>query len=301
MNCQQANQIPFIDILYKQGFKESYTRNNKGIIYYWFLSPFREEKTPSFSLDTEQNKFKDWGSGEHGNVVDYMVLYYKSSVRQILMLLDSFDFSSFQKQKINHSNLLNKKEELNYEILEVKNQIENSNLKKYLNRRKINEAYWKYLREVHFKLNDKIYYSVGFENDSKGYELSWEYWNKTKQTFVRQKMCLLVKDVSFIKNGAESVVILESWSDFLSLLTLYPKMESKNDFIIMNSVSIKIAVYHHLDNHRDQYRIIYSATDNDSAGRVILSDLLFMYPDKVISLNEFYKNFKDVGELLVSK
>src|SRR5690606_29649224 len=134
---------------------------------------------------------------------------------------------------------LSKKEvQDSYEILSIK-KIQNPNLIKYLNRRKIDERYWKYLFEVHFKLKGKVYYAVGFENDSQGYELSWEYWNKAKQGFVRNKMCLVAKDITHIKNGSSIVALLESWSDFVCLLSLYPKlclnmnMELKNDFIIM--------------------------------------------------------------------
>ena len=297
MNCKTANtEISLLDILYKQGFKESYSRKSNGNTYVWFLSPFRDEKTASFSINTITNTYYDFGSGEYGRVVDYMTKYYQCSIAEALGKLKTFNFSSFPKQKVEHSALLNK-EELNYKIIEVKH-IQTPNLKKYLNRRKIHEPYWKYLVEVHFKLRDKVYYAVGFENDSQGYELSWEYWNKAKQDFVRHKMCLVVKDVTFIRKGLSGVVILESWSDFLALLSLYPNME-KNDFIILNSVSTKEKSFKLLE--ANQYQTIYSATDNDDAGRVYLEQLLQKFADKVIPLNEFYRGFKDIGEFWESK
>ncbi|MBE8714376.1 CHC2 zinc finger domain-containing protein [Sphingobacterium hungaricum] len=308
MNCSIANtRISLLSILHKQGYKESYSRNNKGKKCHWFISPFREERTASFVVNEDDNTYKDWGTGESGTVVDYMVRYYRCSVKHALSLLDSFDLtSSFVKQK-NECNQLSKKEEQDsYEILAIK-KIQNHNLIKYLNRRKIDEQYWKYLCEVHFKLKDKVYYAVGFENDSQGYELSWEYWNKAKQGFVRHKMCLVAKDITHIKNGSSSVVILESWSDFVSLLSLYPKlclnkkMELKNDFIIMNSVSTKLKVFEVLSEYSATYGTLYASTDNDPAGMEILNALLNKYPDKVIPLNGFYKDYKDVGDYLLNK
>ncbi|OYD44272.1 hypothetical protein CHU00_17680 [Sphingobacterium cellulitidis] len=301
MNCTIANtQISLLSILYKQGYKESYTRNNKGKIYYWFLSPFREERTASFVVNINDNRFKDWGgSGDSGTVVDYVVKYYKCDVQNALSLLGSFDLpSSFIKQKNDHYQSSDKAQSDNYEILAVKT-IEHSNLIKYLKRRKFQEPYWKYLCEVHFKLNNKIYYAVGFGNESQGYELSWEYWSKAKQSFVRNKMCLVAKDITHIKNDADSVVILESWSDYLSLLTLFPKMEFLNDFIIMNSVSTKDKVFERL--YKGIYKTIYCGTDNDPAGNQVLEYLTAKYRDQIIPLNGFYKDYKDIADYLVRK
>lgn len=299
MNCSIANtRISLLSILHKQGYKESYSRNNKGKKCHWFISPFREERTASFVVNEDDNTYKDWGTGESGNVVDYMVRYYRCSVQHALSLLDSFDLpSSFVKQKNERDQLSKKEVQDSYEILSIK-KIQNPNLIKSLNRRKIDERYWKYLFEVHFKLKGKVYYAVGFENDSQGYELSWEYWNKAKQGFVRNKMCLVAKDVTHIKNSCSSVVILEGWSDFLALLSLYPKMEFKNDFIIMNSVSTKDKVIDILA--RSLFETIYCATDNDPAGEEVLSTLMNKYPDKVIPLNGFYKDYKDIGDYLLN-
>lgn len=301
MNCSIANtRISLLLILHKQGYKESYSRNNKGKKCHWFISPFREERTASFAVNEDDNTYKDWGTGDSGNVVDYMVRYYRCSVQHALSLLDSFDLpSSFDKQKNQRIQLYKKEDQDRYEILAIK-KVQNPNLIKYLNRRKIHEQYWKYLCEVHFKLKDKVFYAVGFENDSQGYELSWEYWNKAKQGFVRNKMCLIAKDVTHIKNGSSSVLILESWSDYLSLLTIYGKrMELKNDFIIMNTVSTKDKVIDILA--RSFFETIYCATDNDPAGHEVLNTIMNRYPENVIPLNGFYKDYKDIGDYLLNK
>lgn len=43
---------------------------------YWALSPLKEEETPSFSINTELNRFFDFSSGKGGNILDFIQLYH---------------------------------------------------------------------------------------------------------------------------------------------------------------------------------------------------------------------------------
>lgn len=42
---------------------------------YWALSPFKEEKTPSFSVNTEKQRFYDFSSGAGGNIIHFIRRY----------------------------------------------------------------------------------------------------------------------------------------------------------------------------------------------------------------------------------
>lgn len=42
---------------------------------YWALSPFKEEKTPSFSVNTEKQRFYDFSSGAGGNLIHFIRRY----------------------------------------------------------------------------------------------------------------------------------------------------------------------------------------------------------------------------------
>lgn len=299
MNCQFANSISLIDILHNQGHKKVHSRVSNGIIYCWFYSPFREERTASFSVNTTTNTFYDFGTSEHGTVIDYITKYYQCSISEALKKLRSLNFSSFTKQKLQAVSIpIETKVKSSYKILLVSS-IQNEYLKLYLHRRKISKKYWHYLKEVHFTLKEQKYYAVGFLNESNGYDLSWEYWNKEKSNFERIKLCLYAKDITHIKRGSSNVAILESWSDFLALLTLYPKMEDRNDFIIMNSVTTKDKVFQTVK--ANNYKTIYSATDNDSAGNRILKQLFFEFGDTVIPLNHLYMGYKDLNDFLLSE
>src|SRR5690606_29587122 len=82
-----------LHILNRQGFKASYTRNNKGTVYHWFISPFRQaESKPSFSYNSQLNTFYDYGNGISGTVVDYICAYYQCEIPKALELLQDFNF-----------------------------------------------------------------------------------------------------------------------------------------------------------------------------------------------------------------
>ena len=57
---------------------------------YWCLSPFTDEKTPSFSINEDKQYFYDFSSGKGGNVVDFIMAYHKVSLRQAFDLLKKF-------------------------------------------------------------------------------------------------------------------------------------------------------------------------------------------------------------------
>lgn len=57
---------------------------------YWGLSPLKEENTPSFSVNTEKQRFYDFSSGKGGNVLDFVKYYHGCDVREGLRLLKKF-------------------------------------------------------------------------------------------------------------------------------------------------------------------------------------------------------------------
>ena len=298
INCTQAKQISLLYILNRQGFKASYTRNNKGTVYHWFISPFRQtESKPSFSYNSQLNTFYDYGNGISGTVVDYICAYYQCEIPKALELLQDFNFS-FSQQNIETEIIAEKKENKHseYKIMSI-SPVKHPALVKYLAKRKISSGlYSKYLVEINYKMNGRSFFGVAFQNASKGYEVSYEFKKKGTEEFVRVKTCLFCKDISLISRGSTSVVVMESWSDFLSLLTLYPKMEDRNDFIILNSVSMRDRLIEKIKS--SNYLTIYSAVDNDPAGTDILKVLIENFADRVIPLNPFYSNYKDVAEYL---
>lgn len=64
--------VDSVDILqYVSQYTEFEEKNGE----YWALSPLKEEETPSFSINTELNRFFDFSSGKGGNILDFIQLY----------------------------------------------------------------------------------------------------------------------------------------------------------------------------------------------------------------------------------
>ena len=57
---------------------------------YWGLSPFREEKTPSFSVRRETGKFFDFSSGIGGSLITYLKHYNHISTGEAIKKLEEY-------------------------------------------------------------------------------------------------------------------------------------------------------------------------------------------------------------------
>ena len=71
MEIQNIKQISITDYLQQQGYSPARVQG----IHYWYCSPLRNERTPSFKVNTERNQWYDFGSGEHGDIIASYALY----------------------------------------------------------------------------------------------------------------------------------------------------------------------------------------------------------------------------------
>jgi len=53
----------------------------------WGLSCFKEEKTPSFSVNPEKNVFKDFSSGKSGNIINFIMKYHSCGIADAINIL----------------------------------------------------------------------------------------------------------------------------------------------------------------------------------------------------------------------
>ena len=84
-----------IDIVeYISQFVELTAKNGE----YWGLSPFKEEKTPSFSVRRETNKFFDFSSGFGGSLIAFVQRYFHVSAAEAIERLA--DYAGFDAQSI---------------------------------------------------------------------------------------------------------------------------------------------------------------------------------------------------------
>ncbi|MGV0937344.1 toprim domain-containing protein [Empedobacter falsenii] len=279
MNCKIINeQIRMIDYLAQ---KNIYPINSKQNIF-WFLSPFRNEKTASFKVDNYTNRFYDFGEGFGGTLIDLISKLEKLSIKEIIQKFNDNSFS-FQKQNEFQFEKVQTKNE--YEILELK-EISSFPLIQYLEERKLPlEIVKRYCKEIHYKLNDKKYYAIAFPNIQNGFEIRNKY----------VKMCLIKKDISLIKNKQNQLKIFESWSDFISYLFLFPTNEFESDFLILNSIAL-LRKNIELIN---KYESIQTYFDHDDAGKSATNILETELKTKVKDDSNFYKTYKDLNEFII--
>jgi len=282
MDIKTIKNIPLSVVMDKLGLCIIRTYNSD----LWYKSPFREEQTASFKVDSKKNLYYDFGEGKGGNVFDLIMRLKDYNFKEALHFLrNEFDSFSFH-QSQNNIELKKKENQKSYEIDQTK-PLANFILIEYLKSRKLNiELCKKYLVEVYYQLNGKQYFGIGFKNDSGGIEIRNKY----------TKLCLGKKWYTSIKNKSNQLIVLESWSDFISLLMLFRKTENQFDFIILNSLSM----LNKLDVVFDKYEKVFLALDNDEAGTKATQKYLDVLDEKGIDIRYLYNNgSKDLNDYLL--
>ncbi|WP_448606685.1 toprim domain-containing protein [Paenimyroides ceti] len=282
MDIKTIKNTPILTVMDRLGFCIIRTINSDS----WYKSPFREEQTASFKVDNKRNLYYDFGEGKGGNVFDLIMRVKDCNFKEALHFLrNEFDSFSFH-QTQSDIELKKKENQQSYEIDHIK-PLANFILIEYLKSRKLNIELCKmYLVEVYYQLNNKQYFGIGFKNDSRGIEIRNKY----------VKLCLGKKWYTSIKNKSNQLIVLESWSDFISLLMLFSKTENQFDFIILNSLSM----LNKLDAVYEEYEKVFLALDNDEAGTKATQKHLEILGAKCTDIRYLYNNgSKDLNDYLL--
>ena len=276
MNCTQFNKISVEEILQSLGHFPTKQTEKEA----WFLNPFSKENNASFKLNKRINSWYLFSEGIGGNNIDFMKKYLNASISEVLNWAENQNFSSFH-QQTNNQTLLNLSK--NYEILEVK-EIQHPALIQYLKSRKV-EAQKHLVSEIHYQMNDKKYFGIGFKNDSEGYEIRNAY----------SKICLGKKDITTIKNNSKSLLVFEGFFDFLSFKNIEKLLKDEpSDYMILNSVSMINKIKNSLEN----YEKIELYFDNDEAGNRAV-ELIKNEKNEAEDCRVLYSDFKDLNDWLI--
>jgi DNA primase len=273
MNSLQAKQIKITDYLNIEAAK----------VEFFIKSPFNPtEKTPSFKINTQKNIWYDFARGEGGNILDLVMQLNNCNLSQALELLENKSFSFSQAK----APVINQPPKSTPKIIKIK-ELENKALLDYLQKRKINiDIAKKYLKEIYYKQNDKNYFALAFENDSKAYEVRNAYF----------KGCIGTKDITTIKTPqAKELSIFEGFIDFLSALTHFKIDRFKSDVIILNSVANKSKIEDLL--YSNLYNKIYLFLDNDKAGNETKQEF-YKINRNCIDCSNIYTNHKDFNDFI---
>jgi Toprim-like/CHC2 zinc finger len=274
---KEAKQIDLVEYLSSLGFKPVKIRSND----YWYHSPLRDEKTPSFKIDRTINCWYDHGLGKGGNLVDFGMVYFNCSSAEFLQRLNG-KFFLHQPTRI-----ISTKEAKENKLLILGDFILSSpHLINYLAKREIPYPIAdKYCKEVRYQMNGKVYYGIGFKTDSGSFEI--------RNPFL--KSASSPKSITTIKNGSDEVAVFEGFFDFLSYKALEEKNSlPKTDYIVLNSLSF----FEKSRTVMENYNQVKLYLDNDKAGQNCSRYALSLC-DKYKDESSLYKKFKDLNDWLV--
>lgn len=261
-----------LNILHKIGL-EPIKRSGDN---YLFPSPFRVEKTPSFWTIGGEN-WKDFGNGEGGDRIKFLMLYYKIKFPEAKSLLSSLLDGE---KEIIPPLLIDKKGSGSMEILKI-GELKNIALIEYCNSRCISPIVAKkYLREIYYRVNNKNYFALYFATDRGGGEMRNKYF----------KGCNGNKCHTLIEGGENGIVsVFEGFFDFLSLVMI--RGEPCGNVIVLNGLEMAKKI------DLSGYKIKKYYLDYGVGGDEYTKQLIEKWGGE--DMRGYYKGFGDLNEYLV--
>jgi len=275
MTSNQANSISI-----REFFSDMNIRPKKDKSYYgMYFSPFRAETVASLKVDYRKNLWYDFGSGEGGTMIDLVMKLYDCKFPEAMKILEGKATPTFLLPKT-------PSKKTGKSVLRHVLPLGNSVLTDYLSRRGISVVTALcQCKEVHYEIDGKSYFAIGFKNDAGGYELRNRYF----------KGSLSPKSITTFSLPTDDCLIFEGFMDYLSYLTMENLLHPQTDTVVLNS-----AVF--LDRAMDflyRHDVVHSYLQNDSTGKQVLSEMSRQHGN-VMDLSGLYEKYKDLNECLVN-
>ena len=223
MQLHDIKQVSIVDYLAQTGFEAKLIKG----VNYWYCSPLRSELTPSFKVNAERNQWYDFGTGDHGDIIDLVCTLQHCSTAEAMRrlaalkgvrLAPSFSFGGTTPVRSQAPSM---------ELIGVQ-AVKHPKLLLYLSERGLQPSdVSPFLSEVYYKVSEKSFFALGFPNDAGGWELRNPYF----------KGCFAPKAISTIKGtDSHKLLLFEGFMDFLSWRKLHPEVQA--DSIILNSLTL---------------------------------------------------------------
>ena len=279
MQLHDIKQIPIVDYLAQTGYKPKLTKG----VNYWYCSPLRSELTPSFKVNVERNQWYDFGTGDHGDIIDLVCALQHCSTAEAMRRLSalkgvrlapSFSFGGITPLRSQAPSM---------ELISVQ-AVKHPKLLLYLTERGLQPSDASpFLSEIYYKVSEKCFFALGFPNDAGGWELRNPYF----------KGCFAPKTITTIKGtDSHKLQLFEGFMDFLSWRKLHPEVQ--DDSIILNSLNLLPKLIPSLH----AYTMIESLLDHDEAGDRVTKQLIDAgLPVK--DIRACYAPYKDINEYLI--
>jgi len=172
MHLHDIKQIPIVAYLAQAGFEAKLIKG----VNYWYCSPLRSELTPSFKVNAERNQWYDFGTGDHGDIIDLVCALQHCSTAEAMRSLsglketqpaESFSFGGITPLRSQAPTM---------ELISVQ-AVKHPKLLLYLWERGLQPSDASpFLYEVYYKVSGKCFFVLGFPNDAGGWELRNPYF-----------------------------------------------------------------------------------------------------------------------------
>lgn len=278
ISWEKLRDIDLVEFLVSIGYEADRISGQN----FWYRSPLRQEKTPSFKVNRRLNRWRDFGTGKGGSIIDFCQEYYQRDFQGTIQLLSG------------HINLplrqipdITTEDPSPIKVTQAKS-ISSIALAAYIKKRGIPIALAEgHVKEIRYSLYDKSFFALGFPNDAGGYEIRNQFFKGSSSP----------KAVTTIANGHDTLSVFEGFFDFLSYLVLRSKMSwPESDYLILNSLSL-------VDRSTEKilsYPKVALHLDNDPAGQKATRHLLATSPI-IQDRSTLYQGFQDLNEFLLKR
>lgn len=289
MNIDSAKKIPLASILDQIGA----VRTLQKPYHDRYLSPWRQERTASFHVDTEKNVWYDHGEGIGGNALDLVCEHLKrggedytpaDGLRWMRNMTGHIIINVAPKVKVTRPKKL---------VIENVADINHLQLCRYIKRRGIElDLARLYLKEVQVFNPEKAtrFSALGMKNEDGGWELRNPFF----------KGCIGPKAPTFIRGKIPkppTIDTSEGTFDFLTVLTVEKKERLDGDFLILHSVACLNKGIPFIKSYG--YQWLRSWLQNDKAGMQASETLRqFVQEEEGLTfrpMNKLFQPYKDVN------
>ena len=259
--------------LARRGIQPKYECNGYGM----YLSPLREERTPSFKVDYVRNLWYDFGSGEGGTLRTLVIRLERCDNREAVRRLQNGEKRDAGSASLSPG--IGERPAAGGPLPVLRPAAVPA-------LRILSDAPLRHPALVGYLASRGIVPSV--RNDAGGWELRSAQFKGGSSP----------KHITTIDNRSDTVIAFEGFMDFLAYLSLKYPERLRIDAAVLNSVVNLPKAVPFISRHP----VIHAFFDNDEAGRKATADLIRLCPrNEVIDQSSFYSGHKDVNDYLTAR
>ena len=282
----------------------------KNKLYY--LSPIRDgETTPSFVVDLKTRMWKDYGSGDFGDIIELAMRFFSIPFWEAVDDIRQHKSVAYSENKQIPAGIGTDKEKAVHEIVKVKEAVPKTSrdLMRYAAKRGISPIITKtYLKAVFYRVNDmgqknsgRPYFSLAMQNQAGSWELNNEVYDSKIKKTIGKKFYSVFE--GYKPTGGLN--IFEGIFDFLAAIEHHRKTHGK-EFLQLPSDSIILHGTALLEKVADQLKVydyINAYFNNDpyetQTGQKAFNRLEELHPKVFNRSATLYPNFNDFNDFWV--